>query len=325
MNVDPTSRTSAPGGNHAVSFAGSVVLVTGGGRGLGRAYASLLASRGASVIINDLGVSADGNAPSPEVAESAAAEIRTSGGSAVADCSDIATEPGAAAVIAKALDSFGRLDAVINNAGSVRGAQLSDATLADLDHMLAVHVRGAFLVTRAAWKIMTQQRYGRVVMTTSIGGLYGQIGLASYGAAKGAVMGLTRVLALEGESLGVRVNAVAPLAYTRLAAGIPDEEHRALFERNLRVEQVAPLVALLASRECPVSGQIFDAGAGRFARIFVGEGTGYLDAEATIESVRDHFSEVVADNEYTSPKGSNEAVERTVQLMTAGRNGRGLG
>jgi NAD(P)-dependent dehydrogenase (short-subunit alcohol dehydrogenase family) len=308
-----------------VSFAGSVVLITGGGRGLGCAYASLLASRGARLVINDLGVSADGEAPSPEVAESAAAEIRASGQLAVADCSDIATEPGAASAVAAALDHYGRLDAVINNAGFVRAAQFGDASLAHLDQMLAVHVRGAFLVTRAAWKVMAEQRYGRVVMTTSTGGLYGQIGLASYGAAKGAVMGLTRVLALEGASLGVRVNAVAPLAYTRLAAGIPDERHRALFERNARVEQVAPLVALLAHRECPVNGQIFAAGAGRFARIFVGEGTGHLDAEATIESVRDHFSEVLADNDYTSPTGSNEAVQRTVQLMAASQNDRDLG
>jgi NAD(P)-dependent dehydrogenase (short-subunit alcohol dehydrogenase family) len=322
INAHPRPRVGNAE-DHTLSFDGTVVLITGAGRGLGRAYASLLVGRGAKVIINDLGIETDGAKPSREPAERTAAELREAGGAAVADTSDISTERGAAAAVNAALKHFGRLDAVINNAGFVRKGRFGNMKLADLDQMLAVHVRGAFLVTSAAWKVMTQRRYGRVVMTTSCGGLYGQDGLAAYGAAKGAIVGLTRVLALEGEAVGIRVNSIAPLAYTRLAADIPDAEHRALFERNTRVEQVAPLVGLLAHRQCPVNGQIFDAGAGRFARIFIGEGTGYLDVNPTIESVRDHFDEVLADRDYSAPRSANDTVARTVALI-AGKRPRGF-
>jgi NAD(P)-dependent dehydrogenase (short-subunit alcohol dehydrogenase family) len=305
-----------------ISFESSVILITGAARGLGRAYANFLAARGARIILNDIGVTAAGASPSPAVAEQAAAEIGQAGGVAIADCSDVATEAGAIAAVRVALDQFGRIDAVINNAGFVRSGKLADVSVEDFDATVAVHARGAFLVTRAAWAAMTKQGYGRVVMTTSCGALYGQVGLTAYGAAKGAIMGMTRVLAIEGEPLGIRVNGVAPLAYTRLAAGIPDDDHRALFERHARVEQVAPLVGLLAHPACPVNGLIFDAGAGRFARIFQGEGVGYLNPDATIEAVRDHFEEILSDQGFTKPTGADDAVSRTVQLIV-GNGSRG--
>lgn len=317
MGIDQMASETAfkPNASGAVSFEDAVVIVTGAARGLGQAYARLLAARGAKVIVNDIGIDLEGGNASPELAAQIAADITAAGGTAIGNASDIATEAGANAVVAAAMDTFGRLDAVINNAGAVRNGWLGTTTLDDLDHMLSIHTRGAFLVTNAAWKTMVKQRYGRIVMTTSCGGLYGQPGLAAYGAAKGALMGLTRVLSLEGESQGIRVNAIAPLAYTRLAAHIPEEDRRALFERHLRVEQVAPLVALLAHRECPVTGEIFDAGAGRYARMFIGEGIGYLNADATIEDVRDNFDEVMADRDHTLPRSAGETVARTVELL----------
>lgn len=298
-----------------VSFTDSVVIVTGGGRGLGRAYATLLAARGAKVVVNDIGLDLKGGNASPEVAAQVAEEITASGGTAIGNASDITTVAGAEAVVAAAVDTFGRLDAVINNAGAVRDGWMGTTTPDDLDQMLSIHTRGAFYVTTAAWKIMASQKYGRIVMTTSCGGLYGQPGLAAYGAAKGAVMGLTRVLSLEGETCGIRVNAIAPLAYTRLAAHIPEEDRRALFERHLRVEQVAPLVALLAHRGCPVNGEVFDAGAGRYARMFIGEGIGYVNPDASIEDVRDNFAEILADRDSTLPRHASETVARTVALL----------
>ena len=299
-----------------VAFEGAVVLITGAARGLGRSYAALCAARGARIVVNDLGIAADGGSPSPEPAQQAAAEICERGGLAVADPSDITTERGAAAVVATALNHFGRLDAVINNAGSVRSGPFADAHLSDLDQMLTTHVRGAFLVTRAAWKVMAGQGYGRVVMTTSSAGLYGQRGLTAYGAAKGALIGLTRALALEGEAFDIHVNAVAPLGYTRLNADLRDLERRALFERHFRVDQVAPLVALLSHRRCPVNGQIFTAGAGRFARVLIAEGVGHIEVDPTIDSVLEHMPEALADHDLVASGESNEIFARSVELTT---------
>jgi NAD(P)-dependent dehydrogenase (short-subunit alcohol dehydrogenase family) len=162
---------------------------------------------------------------------------------------------------------------------------------------------------------MTEQRYGRIVMTTSSAGLYGQAGLSAYAAAKGALIGLTRSLGLEGAELGIKVNAIAPLGHTRLNADLPDLERRALFERHFPPELVAPLVALLAHPDCPVNGQIFAAGGGRFTRAFIAEGAGYLDVEATTESVRDHLATVLSDGSPTVPVSASDTFARSVELI----------
>lgn len=302
-------------GGNPLAFDGQVVLITGAARGLGRAYADLLATRGARLVLNDIGVSAGGADPSAVISAQAAAEIRASGGDAVADASDISTEDGAARAVATAIDHYGRIDAVINNAGFVRSGPITETSLADFDAMLDVHARGAFLVTRAAWRFMEPQRYGRIVLVTSAGAIHGQRSLCAYSAAKGAVIGMTQALAVEAEPLGIRINALAPLAYTRLAAGIPDEDHRAHFERHARVDQVAPMAALLAHRECPVNGMIFDAGAGRFARVFLAEGDGFLDTEPTPETVRDHIDEILSDRGFAPSDDADAAVARTVSLI----------
>lgn len=298
-----------------LSFAGQVVLITGAARGLGRAYANLLAARGARLVLNDIGVSAAGAEPSAAIAEAAAAEIRSAGGDIVADANDISTEGGAAAAVATAVDRYGRIDAVINNAGFVRSGPITSTTLADFDAMLDVHARGAFFVSRAAWRPMQAQGYGRIVLVTSSGAIYGQRGLCAYAAGKGAIIGMTRALAIEGEPLGIRINALAPLAYTRLAAGIPDEEHRAHFERHAHVDQVAPMAAVLAHRDCPVNGMMFDVGGGRFARVFLAEGDGFIDPQPTPESVRDHFEAILSDSGYETAEDTDAAVARTVALI----------
>lgn len=299
-----------------MSFDGAVALITGGGRGLGKAYASLLAARSAKVVVNDLEF--EDASTQLSVAEQTAREIREAGGIAIGVSSDITREAGAKAAVAAAMDHFGRLDAIINNAGTVCTKDFANTHLDDLDEMLTVHVRGAFLVTKAAWKIMAAQRYGRVVMTTSSAGLYGQAGLAAYGAAKAALIGMTRALAVEGEQVGIRTNAVSPLGHTRLNADLPDEKRRAFFQRRARVEQVAPLVALLAHRDCPVNGEIIDAGAGRFARVMIGAGRGYIDVDATIETVRDNFAEVLADRDYHAPTSADDTVAHSVRLIKKG-------
>lgn len=307
--------------NNTVSFNGDVVLITGAGRGLGRSYALLLAARGARVVVNDIGAESDGSNPSAQPAETVAAEIRAAGGEAIANSSDITTEAGAQAAVDAAINHFGRLDAVINNAGLVVKGRFGKMTLADLDQMLSIHVRGTFLITSAAWKVMAGQGHGRIVTTTSCAGLYGEEGLAAYSTAKGALIGLTRALGLDGEALGIRTNAIAPLAYTRMAAGIPDEAHRSFFERNARAEQVAPLVAFLAHRECPVNGQIFDAGAGRFTRVFFAAGRGYVDTDPTMESVRDHFAEVLSEHDYRVPVSGEDTIAQTLKLITPAETG----
>lgn len=300
-----------------MSFEGQVVLVTGAARGLGRSYAELLAARGAHVVLNDIGVSAGGADPSPVIAEAAAADLRRSGGSVIADNSDISTEAGAEQAVATALEGFGRIDAVVNNAGFVRSGDIGSTSLADFTSMIDVHAKGAFLIARAAWRPMKEQGHGRIVLVTSSGAIHGQRGLCGYAAGKGAVIGMTHALAVEGAPLGISVNAIAPLAYTRLAAGIPDEEHRAHFERHAHVDQVAPLAAVLAHHTCPVNGMILDAGGGRFARVFVTEGDGYIDPAPTPERVRDHFDAILSDFGCQTARDTDEAVARTVALVEA--------
>ncbi len=277
-------------------FDGRVAIVTGAGRGLGRAYARLLAERGAHVVVNDLGGSIEGDGADAGPAAEVVAEIVAAGGTAIADASDVATEVGAAALIDAAVAAFGRIDAVVANAGIMRWARFPDVALDDLERHLAVHTVGSFLVCRAAWPHLVSSGDGRIVLTFSTGTL-GLPGNTSYGVAKGGVLGLMRSLALAGRKAGIAANCIAPAASTRMAGeGGPD----------LPPEQVAPMVAYLAHPSCPASGEVLTAGGGRFARLFLASTPGWVaggsEARPTPEDVAAHWSEVVDEAGATVPR-----------------------
>ncbi len=296
----PRLRMGPPSGDGPVSIAGSrsdvlrfgdrVAIVTGGGGGLGRQHALLLASRGAAVVVNDIGgVDAAGERALGD-ATAVAAEITAAGGRAIAVIGSIAEEAGATIVVERALAAFGRIDIVVNNAGILRSRDFAEMTAALWDEVQAVNVRGAFLVTRAAWNPMREHGHGRVVFTTSNSGLLGVPGSSAYAASKAALWGLTRVLALEGAEHGIRVNAIAPIAFTGMSAqsravppawrdGSGDE-----WAVRLDPARIAPVVAWLCHDQCELTGEVLGVAGGRVARFFLGLTPGWvsdaLDARA---------------------------------------------
>jgi NAD(P)-dependent dehydrogenase (short-subunit alcohol dehydrogenase family) len=276
-------------------FDGRVAIVTGAGRGIGRAHALLLAERGASVVVNDLGGSMDGAGADQAVARTVADEIVAAGGAAIADGSDVSTPEGGAALVDAAFREFGRIDVLVNNAGIIRWAGFPDADAENLGQHLAVHLGGSFNTTRAAWPHMVEQGYGRIVMTTSTG-MFGLPTNLSYAAAKAAVIGLTRSLTTAGGEHGIKVNLIAPAAFTRMAGGGSGPPQMA-------PEHVAPMVAFLAHEDCPVSGEIYAAGAGRFARIFIASTPGYVHPAATptVEDVAEHWAAINDETGYSVP------------------------
>lgn len=287
------------------SFEGRVAVVTGAGRGIGRAYALLLADRGARVVVNDLGGSKKGVGADAGVASTVATEIVDAGGTAIGDGSDVADPAGARSLIDAAVDQFGRLDILINNAGIIRWAGLPEADQDNLASHLAVHVGGSFNTTRAAWPHMVAQGYGRIVMTTS-SGLFGLPNNLAYATAKGAVVGLARSLTTAGADHGIKVNLIAPAAYTRMAGqpapevGVADDDPLAT---TMSPSLVAPMAAFLAHEDCPVSGEIYAAGAGRFSRLFIASTPGYLHdtPDPTIEDVAQHWGAINDEAGYYVP------------------------
>ena len=319
-----------------LGFDGRVAVVTGAGGGLGREYALLLASRGARVVVNDTGGSTAGEGTDEGPAENVAREIRDLGGEAMADTHSVATPEGGKAVVHTALDAYGTVDIVVNNAGILRDAPFHDMTAELLDPVLDVHLKGAFFVTRPAWNAMREQGYGRVVNTTSAAGVLGTANKSNYGAAKTGLIGLTRVLAAEGAAYGIKVNAVAPIALTRMltqsmtrtgAQGKASEQEPDRAERSMTVERmrsfvdsldpalVAPVVAYLAHEDCPVSGEMYTVGAGHVARFFVGRTDGYFNPALSMEDVRDHFEEIRDEEGYTVPKDPGEETGRLFRTV----------
>lgn len=264
-------------------FDDRVAIVTGAAGDLGRAHTALLVQRGATVVVNDV----------TDVA-----------GGALSVPADISTAAGASAVVDAALDAFGRVDVVVNNAGILRSAGVAETTDDVWDAVLGVNLRGAFLVTRAAWPTMVERGYGRVVFTTSNSGLLGIAGSSAYAASKAALWGLTRVLALEGAPHAVHVNAVAPMAYTamsRQSRAAPRSwrsgEGDAWADR-LDPALVSPVVGWLAHADCDLNGEVLSAAGGRVARFFLGLTPGIVDDRVTMESVRDHEHAVLAEEGY---------------------------
>jgi NAD(P)-dependent dehydrogenase (short-subunit alcohol dehydrogenase family) len=284
-----------------IGYDGRVAIVTGGGGGLGRQHALLLASRGARVVVNDLGGSVSGEGADLGPAEKVAEEIRAAGGEAVSDGHSVSTPDGGQAVVQTALDTFGQIDIVVNNAGILRDKTFHNLTPDLLNPVLDVHLKGAFYVTQPAWVKMREQGYGRVINTASQSGVLGNFGQSNYGAAKMGLVGLTRVLALEGAKYNIKVNAIAPIARTRMT-----EDIMGALADSLDPELVSPVVAWLASEDCSVTGEVFTVAAGRVARFFVGMTKGYFNPKLTVEDVRDHLDQIRDESGYLVPASSNE-------------------
>ena len=278
-----------------LGFDGRVAIVTGAGSnpGLGRAYSHLLAARGAKVVVNDLGVGPDGRGTAPADAKAVADEIVAAGGEAVADGHSVADVAGARAIVQTALDTWGRVDVVVNNAGVCHVTSFDEITPGDIQNTIDVHLMGTLWMCRAAWPAMRESGYGRIVNTTS-GAMFGEPHLSVYGAAKAGIFGLTRGLALEGAPLGVRVNAIGPGAATRAAVHNYEFTADAIgsFTRNFPPEAVAPVVCFLAHETCEVSGTLIQAASGSVAGTFFGNTTGYQNPQLSMEDVADNLATI---------------------------------
>ena len=261
-------------------FDNRVAVITGAGRGLGRAYALLLASRGAKVVVDDPGVGLKGDGVDVGPAQEVAQEIEAAGGEAIACTESVGTPEGGNAIIQAALDRYGRIDILIHNAGNVRAASLKEMTQADFDSVLDVHLRGAYHVVRPAFPVMCKAGYGRVVLTSSIGGLYGNHRVANYGVAKAGMIGLSNVVALEGEAEGVKCNIILPGAVTRMAEGIDISAYP-----PMGAELVAPVVGWLCHETCSITGEMLVSIAGRVAKAYIAETPGVYRPAWSIEQV----------------------------------------
>jgi len=266
-----------------IRFDDRAAIVTGAGAGLGRAHALLLAARGAKVVVNDPGGSIDGTGGNGSAADGVVAEIKAAGGTAVANYASVADRDGAASIVQTALDSFGKVDIVVNNAGILRDKIFAKMTLDEFETVLAVHLLGTVYVTKAAWPHLLDQKYGRVVFTTSGSGLVGSYGQANYGAAKTAMMGLMNNLKFEGAKANIKVNMISPVAGTRMTEGIIDQK---LFDLS-KPERVSPAVAWLCSEECDANGEIIAAGAGYFTLVKLMKTTGVVIDPAQTPTIED--------------------------------------
>jgi NAD(P)-dependent dehydrogenase (short-subunit alcohol dehydrogenase family) len=284
-----------------LGFDDRVAIITGAGGALGRSHALELARRGARVVVNDLGVSVRGEGRAESAAQRVVDEITALGGEAIANFDSVTSPAGGEAVVECALRAFGRVDILVNNAGILRDRAFHNMGTEDIDAVLDVHLRGAMFVTQPAFRFMRENRFGRIINTTSASGLFGNFGQANYGAAKAGVFGLTRVLAHEGARVNILVNAIAPLARTRMTTGLLGD-----LEAHLGPEFVSAVVAYLAHDSCAVNGHVYSVAGGRVARIFMAESQGIVLPALTPEAVRDSLGAIEALDDYVVPDSLTE-------------------
>jgi len=296
-----------------ITFDQRVAVVTGSGGGLGKTYALELARRGARVVVNDLGGSVDGTGGSAMAADSVADEIIAAGGEAVANYDSVSTPEGGQNIVQAALDSFGQIDILINNAGILRDASFAKMTTEQIDAVIDVHLKGAFYVTQPAFAAMKQAGYGRIVNTSSPSGVFGNFGQTNYGAAKAGLVGMMNVMAIEGAKYNIKANAIAPVAKTRMT-----EDLLGPMADMVDPEQVMPIVVYLASEGCELTHEVFSVGGGRYARVFTGVNQGWFAGQGVIPSVEDIAAnlEIIRDiSEYTVPLNNGEEIALLHQVM----------
>lgn len=301
-----------------IRFDGRVAIVTGAGNGLGRAHALGLAARGAKVVVNDLGVAKDGSGTDRGPADAVVEEIRAAGGEAIANGANVASSDDVQEMVAETVKKWGRVDILVNNAGILRDVTFAKMDLKDFWNVMDVHVRGTVNCTKAVWELMRQQTYGRIVLTSSSSGIYGNFGQANYGTAKAAMIGLMNVLHLEGQKYNICVNVLAPTAATRMTAELLPEQALQL----MTPESITPGVLYLVSEAAP-SRVILGAGCGVFARSFIYETEGvYLpEADCTPENVAERFAEI-SDPAGQTARGA--AYEQTFHFVNKAAAAKGL-
>ena len=298
-----------------IRFDGKVAIVTGAGGGLGRQHALELARRGAKIVVNDLGGSVDGSGGSSAAALAVVEEIKAFGGEAIAHGASVTDDAGVADMVKTAMDTWGQIDILIANAGILRDKTLTKMELADFELVMQVHVWGTFKPIKAVWDIMKAQNYGRIVVTTSSSGMYGNFGQSNYGAAKMAVLGLMNTLKLEGAKNNIKINAISPVAATRMTEGLMPPEVLA----KLAPEAVTPGVVYLVSEDAP-TGAILTAGAGAFGltRLYETEGVYLTDGDLSAEGVRDHWEQITAEEGQKAYFNGGEQGQKFFRKMAGG-------
>ncbi|MHA7814936.1 MAG: SDR family NAD(P)-dependent oxidoreductase [Pseudohaliea sp.] len=301
-----------------IRYDGKVAIVTGAGHGLGRSHALALAARGAKVVVNDLGGAKDGTGGSSEAAKAVVAQIEAAGGEAIANGANVAKFDEVEAMVQQAMDAWGRVDILVNNAGILRDKSFGKGSMEDFRMVLDVHLLGSVYCTKACWDIMKEQEYGRIVVTTSSSGLYGNFGQTNYGSAKMGVIGMMNTLAQEGAKYNIRINALAPTAGTRMTEGLIPEK---AFEL-LTPETVTPAVLYLVSEEGPTR-TILAAGAGSYAvaKIVETEGRWLPPEEQTPEGIAAHWDEITAT---AGERALNAGFEQTAKMLTKAAEGLGI-
>jgi NAD(P)-dependent dehydrogenase (short-subunit alcohol dehydrogenase family) len=299
-------------------FDDRVAVITGGGRGLGRAYALLLASKGAKVVVNDNGSAIAGSGVDIGPAEEVAREIKAAGGEAIANSDSVATPAGGKAIIQAALDQYGRIDILIHSAGNVRYGSLEEISYEDFKAVVDVHLMGAFNVVRPAFPLMCKAGYGRIVQTSSIGGIYGNANVVNYGVSKAGIIGLNNITAIEGAAKGVKSNIILPGAVTRMSEGIDISQFP-----PMGPELVAPVVAWLAHESCSISGEMLVSVAGRVARAFIAETEGVVRRSWSIDDVGNEIDAIRdTDNLWMLqpvPSGFGEHLGRSFEMARKAR------
>ncbi len=296
-----------------IRYDGRVAIITGAGGGLGKTYALMLGSRGAKVVVNDLGGSSDGTGSGSSMADATVKEIVEAGGEAVANYDSVATPEGGEAITKSALDAFGRVDIVINNAGILRDKSFAKLPPEDLEAVIDVHLKGAFFVSQPAFRAMKDTGFGRFVFTASAAGLFWNFGQTNYGAAKMGLVGLSNVLAIEGAKNDIKSNVIAPIARTRMTENLLGPLAEAL-DPN----QVTPLVAYLVSEACQETHQIFSVGGGRYARIFIGLCQGWMAGKGTVpsvEDIRDHIDQIRNTDGHIVPDSINDEMKLLFEAL----------